>query len=221
MRIYLIIFTLFISSICVAQQGADTIHYKKVYYFAGTGLALPLGKTKDVLSPKLFAGSMGLDISLKNPKYYVYPALYMFSFAYDQKLDDPNYNHIIKNGTYSMYMLNLAAGTRRQFDRLNTYIYLGPSVGLISEPRAELVNNIASIEYNKSIAVGTKLGVGADYKFKGFFLGGEIGYMYSPKKIEGNSFHAMTILFGLKSDITRLSGKVVDIISTTVSSSNN
>lgn len=198
-----------------AQQGADTIHYRKVYYFAGTGLALPIGKTKEVLSPKLFSGSMGLDISLKNPKYYVYPALYTFNFAYDQKIEDNKYNHTIENGNSSIYMLSLAGGTRRQMKRLNTYVYAGPSFGLVNEPRAQEVESTVKIDYRKSFAVGAKMGVGADYKFKSFFLGGEIGYMGHFTRIQGRPFQALTILFGLKSDITRLSDKVVEIIAPT------
>lgn len=196
-----------------AQSGADTIHYKKVYYFAGTGLAIPLGKTKEVLSPKLFAGSMGLDIALRNPKYYLYPALYMLTFKYDQKISDSNFNQILKNGMSSFYMLSLAAGSRRQFQRLNTYIYLGPTIGLVTEPRSNLEGGVVNISYLRSLAFGTKLGMGADYKFKGFFLGGELGYLYNVNKIQGRPFHAMTFLVGLKSDITRLSEKVVNIIS--------
>src|SRR5690606_35666987 len=125
-----------------AQSGADTIHYKKVYYFAGTGLGIPLGKTKEVLSPKVFAGSMGVDFTLRNPKYYVYPALYMLSFKYKQQYSDPDYNKIIEDGGASIYMLSLAAGRRKQYNRLNAYIYAGPTIGLVSEPRAEEVGDI-------------------------------------------------------------------------------
>lgn len=203
---------LFASQISHAQSGADTIHYRKIYYFAGTGLALPIGKTKEVLSPKLFAGSMGLDIALKNSKYYLYPALYMFNFSYDQQLDDPKFNHYIENGNASIYMLSLAGGTRKQLNRLNTYVYGGPSIGLVNEPRAKELESIVKINYDRSFAVGAKVGMGADYKFKSFFLGGEIGYMRHFTKLQGRPFHAITILFGLKSDITRLGEKVVEII---------
>ncbi|WP_159636290.1 hypothetical protein [Sphingobacterium composti Ten et al. 2007 non Yoo et al. 2007] len=201
-----------VGPICFAQQGADTIHYRKVYYFAGTGLALPIGKTKEVLSPKLFSGSMGLDISLKNPKYYLYPALYTFNFAYNQKLEDNKYNHIIENGNSSIYMLSLAGGTRKQMRRLNTYVYAGPSFGLVNEPRAQQIESTIKIDYKRSFAVGAKMGFGADYKFKSFFLGGEVGYMGHFTRIQNRPFHTLTILFGLKSDITRLSDKVVEII---------
>lgn len=210
--ITLIASLLFATQVSLAQQGADTIHFRKIYYFAGTGLALPLGKTKEVLSPKLFAGSMGLDIALKNSKYYLYPALYMFNFRYDQQEEDAKYNNIIENGNASIYMLSLAGGTRKQMKRLNTYVYGGPSLGLVNEPRAQDNSNVIRIDYNRSFAIGAKVGMGADYKFKSFFLGGEIGYMRHFTKIQGRPFHAVTILFGLKSDITRLGEKVVEII---------
>lgn len=211
----LFIFFSIISPYLYAQKGADTIHYRKVYYFAGTGLALPIGKTKEVLSPKLFAGSMGLDISLKNPKYYIYPALYMFNFSYNQQIDDPKYNHTIENGNASIYMLSLAGGTRKQMKRLNTYIYGGPSFGLVNEPRAQEIASVIKIEYDRSLAVGAKVGMGADYKFKSFFLGAEMGYMRHFTKIQDRPFHAFTLMVGLKSDITRLGEKVVEIIAAT------
>lgn len=198
-----------------AQTGADTIHYKKVYYFAGTGLGIPLGSTKDVLSPKLFAGSMGVDFTLKNPKYYVYPALYLLSFDYDQQIEDSRYNTIIENGSANFYMLSLAGGTRRQFDRLNTYIYAGPTVGMVSEPRAQNLGAMTKIESSRSLALGTKVGVGADYKFKSFFIGGELGYMYNFHKIQGKPFQAMTFLVGLKSDITKIKDKVAEMLGAT------
>ncbi len=198
-----------------AQTGVDTIHFKKVYYFAGTGLGIPLGKTKEVLSPKVFAGSMGVDFTLNNPKYYVYPALYMLSFKYKQQYSDPDFNKIIEDGAASIYMLSLAAGRRKQYNKLNAYIYAGPTVGLVSEPRAQVVGDIVEIHHLKSLAFGTKVGVGADYKFTGFFVCTELGYMYNFNKIEGRPFQALTLLVGLKSDITKIKNKVFDILAPT------
>ncbi|HMR17856.1 MAG TPA: hypothetical protein PKA53_01035 [Sphingobacterium sp.] len=214
-KIIILCFTLVISYCLSAQTGADTIHFKKVYYFAGTGLGIPLGKTKEVLSPKLFAGSMGIDFTLKNPRYYVYPALYMLSFDYDQQYNDSRFNTVIENGHASFYMLSLSGGTRRQYDRLNTYVYAGPTVGLVIEPRASTSANVVTVASLKSLAIGTKVGVGADYKFKSFFLCGELGYMYNFNKIEGRPFQAMTLMLGLKSDITRIKDKVVRILAPT------
>jgi len=215
MRIFTsIMLLLFPSSLLHAQNGADTIHYQKVYYFGGTGLSFPLGKTKEVLAPKLFTGSLGLDISLKNPKYYLIPTLYLMSFDYDQLLTDAKYNRMIENGRSSFYMLSLAGGTRRQFKRLNTYGYAGPVFGLMTEPRANdnAITGVSTIENKFSFTPGVKLGMGSDYKFNGFFLGVEVGYLYNFKKLQGNPVSILTLMVGLKSDITRLSDKVVEVI---------
>src|SRR5690606_17298070 len=114
-RIVLTCCCLLVSISALAQTGADTLHYRKVYYFGGTGLSFPLGKTKNVLNTKLFTGSMGLDISLNNPKYYLMPTLYLMSFGYDQIQDDSEYNRVLKNARSSMYIFSLAGGMRKQW----------------------------------------------------------------------------------------------------------
>ncbi|MFD1770633.1 hypothetical protein [Sphingobacterium suaedae] len=210
------LFALFFACLCMetlsAQTEADTIHYRKIYYLGGTGLSFPLGKTNEALTTKLFSGSAGLDIALKDPQYFLTPTLYMLTFGYDQLIPDPNYNHMIENGRASFYMLSLAAGKRKQVKRLNSYAYLGPAMGLITEPRGDLVDGKIKMENKRSFTVAGKMGIGSDYKFPGFFIGAEIGYLYNLKKIEGNPVHFLTIMVGLKSDITRLSEKVTDVI---------
>lgn len=213
-KIVLICFCFFMAISAFSQTGADTLHYRKVYYFGGTGLSFPLGKTKNVLTTKLFTGSMGLDISLKNPKYYLQPTLYMLSFGYDQLLDDTEYNRVLKNARSTMYVLSLAGGMRRQWERLNTYAYLGPSGTLNMEPRSEdKGDGTVELNYEYSISPAIKMGIGSDYKFKGFFLGMEVGYMHNFRKMQGNPVHVLSIMVGLKSDITKLSDKVVEVIS--------
>lgn len=178
----------------------------------GTGLSFPLGRSKDVLGTKLFSGSAGLDIALKDNRYFLSPTLYMLTFRYDQQKDDPKYNYIIENGRTNFYMLSLAAGRRHQYKRLNTFGYIGPVAGLIVEPRGNVINEKLKMSNKNSLTVAGKVGVGADYKFPGFFIGGEIGYMYHFRKMEGNPIQFLTIMVGLKSDITSLSEKVTGVI---------
>ncbi|TDS11862.1 hypothetical protein [Sphingobacterium paludis] len=191
-----------------AQNERDTIHYHKIYYLGGTGLSFPVGKSSEVFTTKLFSGSMGLDISLKDPRYFLTPTLYLLTYGYNQQIPDPKYNHMVENGRANFYMLSMAAGRRRQFKRLNTFVYLGPALGVVSEPRGELVGQVLKMDNKYSMSVAGKMGVGADYKFPGFFLGAEVGYLQHFRKIEGNSAQFLTIMFGLKSDITSLSEKV-------------
>ena len=209
--VILIIISLFQGSIW-AQSSADTLHYNKIYYLGGTGLSFPIGKTAKTLSTSFFSGSAGLDIALKNRNYFLMPTLYMLSFGYDQQIKDPMFNSMVDNGKASFYLLSLAAGKRKQFKRLNTYSYLGPAFGLQFEPRAEIDGELVRMKNKSSWTAGGKIGLGADYKFPGFFIGGELGYLYSFRKIEGNSVQFLTIMIGLKSDITRLSEKVTEVI---------
>lgn len=213
-RIWLFIIACGLLTNANAQHGADTLHYRKVYYFGGTGLALPMGKTKNTLSTRLFTGSLGLDISLKNPKYFLLPTLFTMNFKYDQLDADDDYNRMLENGRASIYALSLAGGMRRQFNRLNTYSYAGPALCLDVESRVQDIGNGRTrMENLYGFSPAFKLGVGSDYKFRGFFLGLEVGYIHHFRKIQSNPVNVMTVMVGLKSDITNLSDKVVNVIS--------
>lgn len=197
-----------------AQSGADTLHYQKVYYFGGTGLALPMGKTQNTLSSRLFTTSLGLDISLNNPKYFLLPTLFSMNFTYDQLDPDNDYNRILENGRAAIYALSLAGGMRRQFDRLNTYSYIGPALCLDVEPRAQdRGDGTTRMENLYGFSPAFKLGVGSDYKFRGFYLGLEVGYIHHFRQIQSNPVNVMTVMVGLKSDITSFKNTVINVIS--------
>lgn len=213
MRILLIVFLLCGGCLIVsAQIETDSLHYRKIYYMGGTGLSFPVGKTKNVLGTKLFSGSAGLDIALKDRRYFLSPVLHMLTFSYDQQIHDSRYNYMIENGRANFYMLSLGAGKRRQFKHLNTYAYIGPLIGLVVEPRGNVVEGKFRMSNKYSLTAGGQTGVGADYKFSGFFLGAELGYMHNFRKVEGNPMQFVTIMVGLKSDITSLSEKVTGVI---------
>lgn len=213
MRVLFLLISLCISfSSTTAQTEADSLHYRKIYYMGGTGLSFPVGKSKNVLGTKLFSGSAGLDIALKDRRYFVSPTLYMLTFSYDQQIEDTKYNYMIENGRANFYMLSLTAGRRRQFKHLNTYVYIGPVVGLVVEPRGNVTEDRLKMSTKNSLTAAGKTGFGADYKFPGFFLGAELGYMQHFRKIEGNPMQFFTIMVGLKSDITGLSKKVTDVM---------
>lgn len=196
-------------------SGADTLHYRKVYYFGGTGIAVPLGRTKNVYRTALFTGSMGLDISLQNPKYFLLPTLYTMAFRYNQSDTDEGYNTLVENARSSLYNLSLAGGIRRQLDRLNTYVYFGPALSLAVEPRvAAIQENVVRMQNSFKFSPAVKVGAGADYKFPGFFLCFEMGYFRNFRQIQSQPVNALTMMVGLKSDITSFSGKVVKVINT-------
>ncbi|GAA4185960.1 MULTISPECIES: hypothetical protein [Sphingobacterium] len=196
-----------------AQNGVDTIHYRKVYYWGTTGMGFPIGKTKDILSPK-FSGSIGLDISLKNSMFFVSPTLYTLSFKYKQRLPDPNFAYRIEDANTNFYTFAFSGGVRKQMRRLNVYGFLGPGIGLTSEPRANVMadQKLVKMENINRFNLSSKLGAGADYKFNGFFLGLELGYLHNFRKIQDTPVNIFTVMIGLKSDITQIGDRVIDVI---------
>lgn len=196
-----------------AQGGVDTIHYRKVYYWGTTGMGFPIGKTKDILSPK-FSGSIGLDISLKNSMFFVSPTLYTLSFKYKQRLPDPDYAYRIEDANTNFYTFAFSGGVRKQMRRLNVYGFLGPGIGLTSEPRANVMSDqkLVKMENINRFNLSSKLGAGADYKFNGFFLGLELGYLHNFRKIQDRPVNIFTVMIGLKSDITQIGDRVIDVI---------
>ncbi|WP_433902424.1 hypothetical protein [Sphingobacterium puteale] len=196
-----------------AQGGVDTIHYRKVYYWGTTGMGFPIGKTKDILSQK-FSGSIGLDISLKNSMFFVSPTLYTLSFKYKQLLPDPDFAYRIEDANTNFYTFAFSGGVRKQMRRLNVYGFLGPGVGLTSEPRANVLTEqkLVKMENKNHFNLSSKLGAGADYKFNGFFLGLELGYLHNFRKIQHTPVNIFTVMIGLKSDITQIGDRVIDVI---------
>lgn len=215
MKRFLIAFIL-LSLLCAnayAQGGVDTIHYRKVYYWGTTGMGFPIGKTRDILSPK-FSGSIGLDISLKNSMFFVSPTLYTLSFKYKQRLPDPDYAYRIEDANTNFYTFAFSGGVRKQMRRLNVYGFLGPGIGLTSEPRANVMadQKLVKMENINRFNLSSKLGAGADYKFNGFFLGLELGYLHNFRKIQDTPVNIFTVMIGLKSDITQIGDRVIDVI---------
>jgi len=213
-RLLLIFILLPLFSIATyAQGGVDTIHYRKVYYWGTTGMGFPIGKTKDILSPK-FSGSIGLDISLKNSMFFVSPTLYTLSFKYKQRLPDPDFAYRIEDANTNFYTFAFSGGVRKQMRRLNVYGFLGPGIGLTSEPRANVIadQKLVKMENINRFNLSSKLGAGADYKFNGFFLGLELGYLHNFRKIQDTPVNIFTVMIGLKSDITQIGDRVIDVI---------
>lgn len=213
MRVLFILLSCCVSCLAAtAQTEMDSLHYRKIYYMGGSGLSFPVGKTKEVLGTKLFSGSAGMDIALSDPRYFLSPTLYMLTYSYDQQIEDDRSTYMIENGRASFYMLSLAAGRRRQLKRLNLFTYIGPVAGLLVEPRGEAMEDRIRMTNKISLTTAGKVGVGADYKFPGFFIGAEVGYMRHIRRVEGYPMQFLTVMVGLKSDITSISKRVTGVI---------
>lgn len=194
------------------KNETDTIHNGKVYIVSGSlGYGAPLGKTSEVLTGRL-ASSWGMDISLPNRHYVLYPSIDYWSFGYNQLEKDDRTPYFVENSRASYYNVNLSIGTRRQFRKLNIYTTIGPSMGLFSEPRANLTaSNTIRNEFDSRLMLGAKVSAGADYKLKGFFIYTDLGLMHGFAKVQQKPLNILSFYIGLKSDITYVADKVVTV----------
>ncbi|WP_257656802.1 hypothetical protein [Parapedobacter lycopersici] len=209
----LLLWLLGVTRYAVAQTDTDTLHHRKIYAVSGLGWGFSLGETSDVLRPK-FSNSLGLDISLANRHYFVYPTVDFLTFEYNQQENDPAYPYSLEKGRGNIYILNLAGGIRKQVEKLNLYAYAGPGIGLMSEPRAEVVSEPATVKINTVFYVTPSLrgGVGADYKLGGFFVFLEAGWLHPFRRMQDRQVHVLSLFGGLKTDITVLKDKVAQVI---------
>lgn len=190
----------------------DTIHNSKVYIVSGSlGFGFPMGKTKDILNTRL-ASSWGMDISLPNRHYVLYPSIDFWSFGYNQKNLTEKSAYLVENGRATFYNVNIALGTRRQFNKLNSYVTAGPSIGMFFEPRATLErNNVIRNDFDSKLMFGARASAGADYKFNGFFVYVDASWMHSFGKVQETPINILSFYVGLKTDITNVADKVVTV----------
>ena len=203
-------FLLLLAGTAVGQSEADSIHHQKIYVVSGLGWGFALGETSDVLQAK-FSNSLGLDISLANSRYFVYPSVDFLSYRYNQQEKDPDYRYDLQKGRSNFYMLNLAGGVRKQIKKLNLYAYAGPGAGVVVVPRARVSEEKARVvvENTSHITPTLRGGVGADYKIGGFFLFMEAGWLHHFREIQNRQVNLISLYGGLKTDVTKLKDDVI------------
>jgi len=197
----------------MAQSETDSIHHRKVFVTSGMGWGFALGETNEVLQAK-FSNSLGLDISLANRHYFLYPSIDFLTFRYNQQVADPDYPYDLDRGRSNFYVLNLAGGIRKQVDKLNAYAFLGPGIGVVVEPRAAVSSAAAkvTIETSAHLTPTLRSGVGADYKIGGFFLFLEMGWLHNFRHIQQRPVNILSLYGGLKTDVTKLKDNVARVI---------
>ena len=210
---FLLILPIFAIGTVMAQSDMDSLHHRKIYVTSGLGWGFALGKTNDVLQAK-FSNSLGLDISLANRHYFVYPSIDFLTFRYNQQVHDPDYSHDLENSRSNFYILNLAGGIRKQVDKLNVYAYAGPGAGVVVQPRAAVSSSPEKVTIENATHITPTLrgGVGADYKVGGFFLFVEMGWLHNFRDIQQRPVNVVSLYGGLKTDVTKLKDNVARVI---------
>lgn len=214
MRKYcLLIWFLLAIGYAVAQSATDSLHHRKIYVTSGMGWGFALGETNDVLQAK-FSNSLGLDISLANRHYFLYPSIDFLTFRYNQQVSDSGYPYDLDRGRSNFYILNLAGGIRKQLGKLNVYAFAGPGAGVVVEPRAAVSSPASKVTIETSTHLTPTLrgGAGADYQIGGFFLFIETGWLHNFRHIQQRPVNVLSLYGGLKTDVTKLKDNVARVI---------
>lgn len=196
-----------------AQERLAAMNIREIHVVNGMGWGFPTGKTKEVLSPK-YSTSMGLDIALKDERYFLYPSLDFLSFKYDQQIPDRTTDYMIEHGNSFFYMLNLTAGRYHRLGKWGIYAFGGPAIGMVTEPRAHIRNNDTIVlKNNYFMTPGLRLGGGTEYQLGNVCLFLELSHLYNFRNTQERPTGVISMYGGLKTNITRVADKVIEIMS--------
>lgn len=197
----------------LAQDQLRALQIKEVHLANSMGWGFPLGETAEVLRPK-YSTNLGLDIALSNPRFFLFPSMDFLAFNYNQQLVDAESPYRIERGSSYFYQLNLSAGTRMHRNRLAFHAYVGPGVSLVTEPRAgESLQGVIRLTNQHAWTPTVRLGAGSYYQVGQVRLFLDLSYLHHFRQIQQKPVHVLVVYGGLRTNITRVADRVVEMIS--------
>lgn len=187
-----------------AKAQTDTVIKRgKLYSVSGIGYGFTTGAINDVLKPK-FSSNLGFDVTVGKGPFFLYTAFDFISLKYNQVNNVTENPFKIENGSSTFYIFTLAPGYRKQIEKFSVYGFIGPGIGLISEPRVNVAtgNSIAKLKNEYNFTATGRAGLGIDYNLGGFILFAEGGYLHNFRNIQGREVNVFPVFVGLKSDIS-------------------
>jgi hypothetical protein len=184
-----------------AQTDSAKVERGKLYSVSGIGFGFTSGAINDVLKPK-FSSNIGLDIEVGKGPVFLYTNFDFLSLKYNQLNKTTPGDFKIENGNSTFYIFTLAPGYRKQLGKISIYGFVGPGIGLVSEPRVIMEEDIAVIKNEYNFTATGRGGIGIDYYLGRTLLFIEGGYLHNFRKIEDRNVNIIPVFVGLKSDIS-------------------
>ena len=191
-------------------QNLNKTSDSKVFVSSGMGFGFPIGEIKHTLRPK-FSSAVGLNIPTKGKMFY-YPAIEFLRFGYNENQNSDAYTYRIQSGTANIYNLSFMPGYAETVGPFKTYIFGGPSLQWVHEPRVQVVasQSLVELEKIKYFTGGVRAGVGAHFQSGNFNLFLEATWMHNFQDMQAHQVHVISLYGGLKTDITSVVGKMGD-----------
>lgn len=195
-----------------AQEGLEQLYIREVHIINGMGWGFPLGRTSEVLSPK-YSTNTSIYVSLKNKNFYLLPSMDFLAFNYNQKKADPDFTYLLEKGRSNFYVINLSAGARKSIGHWGFSGYFGPGGALITEPRAELDQSVATVRIRNArhLTPTIRTGANVEYKLGNFYLYLETSWLHHFTHMQDRPVNVITVYGGLKTNITVFADKVVQV----------
>jgi hypothetical protein len=195
------------------SRSLKKMEIREVHLLNGMGWGFPLGETSEILKPK-FSGNTALFIYLKDQKYFLNPSLDVMVYGYEQLEKDLNFPSNISNGRAIAYTLNVSGGIRKKLDKFTFSFLLGPGISLVAEPRAisNEVTNTITLSRKKHLSPTLKAGTAVDYQIGNVYLFIETSWQNHFVGIQGRNMNQIVLMGGLKTNITRVTDRVIGII---------
>ena len=195
-----------------AQDHLKALKIREIHLANSMGWGIPVGQTSQILRAK-YSTNLGLDIGLQDKRYFLFPSIDFLSFKFNQAIPDPAYPYQIKNGNSYFYLLNLAAGRRIQWNKFAIHAYLGPGAGMVTEPRAMVdADQVVHLKNKYYFTGSVRLGSGAHYQLGNVRLFADVSYLHNFRETQGASTQVLTIYGGIRTNITQVADRVIEII---------
>ena len=191
------------------DKSQDLLEEGRIFSTKGIGMAFPMGTVSDVLSPR-FSSEIGLQILMKNPKLFLYPALDYMNYRYDQQVADPDFQYRTTNASAKFYIGTVSLGYITHIKKFRVFSSAGLGGGLVNEPRSSVNEEAGEIKFeNKSSLTGTlRLNTGFDYGKRTFKFFAEISYLVQTRQVQNANLHTLAINVGTKTNLYRLARSI-------------
>jgi hypothetical protein len=190
---------------CLYCSGQANIgRADRLYFRSGYGFSIPVAESSDYLKPK-FSTSLGGMLFLGKGGLFLYPQLGLNAYTYDQAKLDPGSENKIGNGRATTYLLGINLGYRTAVDRIGFYGFGGGGPGIILLPK--LSNSEMDVITMRNISntmMIVEAGIGGDYSFGNVLIFFEGAYTRGINKLEGQSYQAIPLNIGIRTNITKV-----------------
>lgn len=192
-------------TLCVNTYAQQPLRKDKLYTVSGIGTSLPIGQSKDFLSPKI-STTLGANLGIGNSGLFLYPKFNLHAFSYSGIIAYEVGSATVNKGRASTYLLNVGLGYRTFVNKFAFYGYAGGGGGFVLTPTAKVSAN-KQVVTMKNTSHGMPMfegGLGVELNLGGLAIFTEGSYINGFSKIQERNFTTAPVTFGIKPNLSKM-----------------